>query len=127
MMSTTRSIGVVVVDDQEPYRAVLRLAVEMMDGFELVGEADSGEAGIDLVDELRPDLVLMDVKMPGIDGLEATRRIVSMWPDTVVVVLSTYHADEFEALALDAGAAAFISKADFGSDTLATIARIWHP
>lgn len=114
----TRTVRVLIVDDQEPFRSAARMVVELTDGFEFAGEAATGEEGIALVGELVPDLVLMDIKMPGMDGLEATRRIVSEEEGAKVVVLSTYEAAEYEQLALEAGAIAFISKSDFGPDEL---------
>jgi DNA-binding NarL/FixJ family response regulator len=110
----TQTVRVLIVDDQEPFRSAARLVIEMTDGFEVVGEAADGEEALRQVDAVTPDLVLMDIKMPGIDGLEATRRIVTTQPATRVVVLSTY--DEYASQALDAGAVAFLSKADFGPD-----------
>ncbi len=115
----TQTVRVLIVDDQEPFRSAARMVVQLTNGFEVAGEAGSGEDGLALVDELSPDLILMDIKMPGMDGLEATRRILSGDPGAKVVVLSTYEAEEFEQTALDAGAIAFLSKSDFGPKTLA--------
>ena len=115
----TRTVRVLIVDDQEPFRSAARMVVELTDGFEVAGEAATGEAGIALVAELAPDLILMDIKMPGMDGLEATRTIVADDGEARVVVLSTYEATEYERLALEAGAVAFISKSEFGPDELA--------
>jgi DNA-binding NarL/FixJ family response regulator len=97
------------------------MVVDLVDGFEVVGEAHDGESGVTLTDELIPDLVLMDVQMPGIDGLEATQRITTAHRGIRVIVLSTYHADEYEGRALVAGATAFISKSDFGPHSLAAL------
>lgn len=119
MMTIARTVGVFIVDDQEPFRAAARMAVELTDGFEVAGEAASGEEAVERFSSISPDLVLMDVQMPGIDGLEATRRIVGIDPGARVVVLSTYSADEFEEAALQSGALAFISKSDFTPDALA--------
>ena len=109
----TRTVRVLIVDDQEPFRSAARMVVQLTDGFEVAGEAATGEEGIALAAELSPDLILMDIKMPGMDGLEATRHIVASGGPKVVV-LSTYEAAEYEQLAIAAGAAAFISKSEFG-------------
>ena len=111
MGAMTGTVGVLIVDDQEPFRSAARLVVEMTEGFEVVGEALDGERALDLVAALSPQLVLMDISMPGIDGLEATRRIVRDHPEVRVVVLSTYA--EYEEQAMDAGAVAFVSKSAF--------------
>ena len=115
---------VVIVDDQEPFRQAARMVVELSEGFDVAGEAATGEEAVDLVRELDPDLVLMDVNLPGIDGLEATRQILAEAPRSrVVLVLSTYEADDYEAQALAAGASAFIPKSSFGPETLAAAWR----
>jgi DNA-binding NarL/FixJ family response regulator len=113
---TAPLVRVLIVDDQEPFRSAARLVVEMTGGFDVVGEADDGETAVELVDELEPQLVLMDIKMPGMDGIEATRLIMRDHPDVKVVVLSTY--DEYEEQALAAGAAAFVSKSMFDPDQI---------
>ena len=108
-------VKVLIVDDQEPFRKAARDVVELADGFEVIGEVETGEASVDAVRSLGPDLVLMDVNLPGIDGLEATRQILSQNPDQVVVlVLSTYETDEMTPRALEAGAVAYIPKSEFG-------------
>ena len=112
-------VRVVIVDDQEPFRMAAREVIEVTGGFEVVGEAETGEQSVELVKELQPDLVLMDLNLPGIDGLEATKRICAGAPGHVVVLMvSTYEAEEFEERATEAGAAAYISKSDFGPDQL---------
>jgi NarL family two-component system response regulator LiaR len=116
----TDTVQVLIVDDQESFRSAVRLVIESTDGFEVVGEAGSGEEGVAMATELRPNLVLMDINLPGIDGLEATRRIVSILPETRVVGLSTY--TEYEERVLNAGARAFVSKSEFEP---ARLAEIW--
>ncbi|MDQ4027612.1 MAG: response regulator transcription factor [Actinomycetota bacterium] len=112
-------VRVVIVDDQEPFRAAARDVVELADGFEVIGEAETGEESIELVGRLSPDLVLMDLNLPGIDGLEATKRIRATGPDHVVVLMvSTYEAAEYAPRAAEAGAAGYISKSEFGPDEL---------
>ena len=116
----TSAVKVLIVDDQEAFRSAARLVVELTDGFNVAGEAATGEDGVSLADSLRPDLILMDINMPGIDGLEATRRITQAHPGMKVVVFSTYEANEYESRALDAGAIAFVPKADFEPSLLTT-------
>jgi DNA-binding NarL/FixJ family response regulator len=105
---------VLIVDDQAPFRQAAALVVEMVDGVVVAGEAGSAEEALELIAASPPDLVLMDINLPGIDGLEATRRITAEFPDVDVLVVSTYESAEFESRALAVGAAGFISKADFG-------------
>jgi two-component system, NarL family, invasion response regulator UvrY len=115
------TVRVLIVDDQAPFRDVARTVVEMTDGFEVVGEVETGEDSVTSARELRPDLVLMDVNLPGISGLDATREILSEVEEAkpvVVLVLSTYEADEYGPRAAEAGAAGFISKSDFSPDRL---------
>jgi len=119
-------VRVLIVDDQPPFRAVARTVVEMTEGFEVAGEADSGEAAVQKALALEPDLVLMDINLPGIDGLEATRQIRANLQNTkpvVVLVLSTYEVGEYGAAATDAGAARFIPKSEFGPGPLL---EAWH-
>jgi DNA-binding NarL/FixJ family response regulator len=113
------AIRVLIVDDQEPFREASRMVVEVTDGFEVVGEAETGEAGVEAARELRPDLVLMDVNLPGIDGTEATRKILAEPDPPVVFLVSTYEPAEYESKAAECGAAAYIAKSTFGPDRLA--------
>jgi DNA-binding NarL/FixJ family response regulator len=93
--------------------------VDATDGFEVVGEAETGEASVEMASKLSPDLVLMDVNLPGINGLDATRQILSGRSDSVVVLLlSTYEEEEYAPRAAECGAAAYIPKAVFGPDRL---------
>ncbi|HXZ99087.1 MAG TPA: response regulator transcription factor [Candidatus Binatia bacterium] len=115
------AVKVLIVEDQEPFRLAARLVVEATEGFEVVGEVETGEASVDAVPELGPDLVLMDVNLPGINGLEATRRIRAgsgARQPVVVLVLSTYEAAEYAPRAAEAGAAGFIPKGEFTPERL---------
>jgi DNA-binding NarL/FixJ family response regulator len=113
------SVRVLIVDDQEPFRMAARLVVEATDGFEVVGEAETGESSVEMARDLAPDLVLMDVNLPGINGLDATRQILTERRDSVVVLLlSTYEEEEYAPRAAECGAAAYIPKAVFGPDRL---------
>ena len=119
------TVRVVIVDDQQPFRVAARMVVDRTDGFEVVGEADSGEASIELAQTLLPDLVLMDVHLPGMDGIEATRRILELSPSRppVVLLVSTYDEESYAARATECGAAAYVSKASFGPARLASVWR----
>ncbi len=115
-------VRVLIVDDQEPFRMAARMVVEATDGFEVVGEAETGEDSVTMAAELGPDLVLMDVNLPGINGLDATRQILAAAVGTpaavVVLLLSTYEEEEYAPRAAECGAAAYIPKAVFGPDRL---------
>lgn len=112
------TVRVLLVDDQAPFRTAARAVVEMSDGFEVVGEAETGEASVGMARDLRPDLVLMDINLPGIDGLEATRRILGDASPVVVLLLSTYEAGDYASKAAECGAAAYIPKSEFLPDRL---------
>jgi two-component system invasion response regulator UvrY len=109
--------AVLIVDDQEPFRSVARTVVSMAPGFSVVAEVDSGEAAIDAAAELRPGLILMDINLPGITGIEATRRIVEAG-DSTVVLMSTYTERDLPADARTCGAVAYVHKEDLGPDIL---------
>jgi DNA-binding NarL/FixJ family response regulator len=112
------TVRVLIVDDQEPFRLAARMVVEVTDGFEVIAEAETGEASVEMAQELQPDLVLMDVNLPGIDGLEATRRILAANGPPVVLLLSTYEEADYAPRAAECGAAAYVPKAVFGPDRL---------
>jgi NarL family two-component system response regulator LiaR len=106
----TNPITVVLVDDHEVVRRGVGAYLDTQPGFKVVGEAASGEEAISLVSEYVPDIVLMDLIMPGMDGIETTRRIKAISPRTQVVVLTSYHEDVHIFPALKAGATSYILK-----------------
>ena len=109
-------LRVVLVDDQELVRSGFRLILERA-GLEVVAEAGDGLEAIDVVRELAPDVVLMDVRMPRLDGIEATRRLVAELPDLRVLALTTFDLDEYVYAAVRAGASGFLLK-DVSPDDL---------
>jgi DNA-binding NarL/FixJ family response regulator len=109
---------VLVVDDQAPFRLAARAVLRRLDGFEFVGEASSGPEAIELVSALRPALVLMDIHMPEMNGIEATRRIVSVHPQVSVILCSTHDPKDLPAEAAASGAIAYVSKEHLAADTI---------
>lgn len=103
-------IRVLIVDDQSMLRMGFSLVLNAEPDIEVVGEAGDGAAGIAMATSLRPDIVLMDVRMPGVDGIEATRRLSVDVPDSRVIVLTTFDLDEYAFAALRAGASGFLLK-----------------
>ncbi|MCU1364913.1 MAG: response regulator receiver protein [Ilumatobacteraceae bacterium] len=122
-VSTSGNVTVLVVDDQPPFREAARAVVDRLAGFEVVAEAESGEAAIEMVDALRPQVVLMDINMGGIDGIEATTRIAGAHPETMIVLLSTYELGDLPPSARTSGAAAYVNKDEFGGRILR---RLWE-
>ena len=115
-------VSVLIVDDQAPVRSAARAVVAMTPGFAVTGEAASGEEALTMVESDPPEVVLMDINMPGINGIETTRRITAAHPQTVVILLSTYAADELPADARTCGAATYVNKEEFGPEVLR---RLW--
>jgi DNA-binding NarL/FixJ family response regulator len=115
--------SVLVVDDQTPFRSAARAVLRRLEGFEFAGEASSGPEAIELVDRLHPALVLMDINMPEMSGIEATRQITAAHPDVVVILCSSYDAADLPAAAAASGAAAYVNKERLASDT---IRRLWE-
>ncbi len=110
-------VGVLVVDDQELFREVMAAVGAATDGFALVGSVASGEDALVAVARLRPRLVLMDVNLPGIDGVEATRRLCAGDRPPVVVLVSSYEETELDLIGC--GAASYIPKSELEPDRLA--------
>ena len=119
---TTNPHTVVVVDDQAPFRMAAKAVLRRLPCFELAGEASSGPEAIELVGIVHPALVLMDINMPEMNGIEATRRIVSAHPEVVVFLCSTYDMEDLPPGAADSGSSAYLNKERFGADTLR---RLW--
>lgn len=117
------AVSVLIVDDQVPFRRAAAAVVRVTRGFEVVGEAGSGEEAVELVGALAPQLVLMDINMNGISGIEATRRITSAHPGVTVVLLSTYQEADLPADAATSGAARYVNKDEFGPQVLE---QVWH-
>lgn len=116
------SVRVLIVDDQSLIRLGFRMVLEAADGIEVVGEAADGAGAVEATARLRPDVVLMDVRMPGVDGIEATARIARDHPAVRVLVLTTFDLDEYAFGALRAGAGGFLLK-DAGRDELVAAVR----
>lgn len=116
-------MNVLVVDDQALFRAAERAVISRLPGFALVAEAESGEEAIELAESLAPDLVLMDINMGQVDGIEATRRIVAGRPSTKVILVSTYALDELPATARTSGAVGYVNKDELSPRA---IRRIWE-
>lgn len=111
-------VRVLVVDDQAPFLRAMTSVVEETHGFAVVGQASSGEECLVVAAELLPDLVLMDVNLPGIDGLEAARRLRAGDLPPVVLLLSTYDQDAGALFIAESGATAYVTKSAFGPDRL---------
>jgi DNA-binding NarL/FixJ family response regulator len=116
------TIRLLLVDDQALIRIGFRMILEGTDDIDIVGEAPDGAEAVRLAAELRPDVTLMDVRMPGVDGIEATRRIVARDPAARVLILTTFDLDEYAFSALRAGASGFVLK-DVPVDELARAIR----
>jgi DNA-binding NarL/FixJ family response regulator len=121
-MSEADAVPVLVVDDQAPFRLAARAVLRRTEGFELVGEAGSGEEALEKADELHPALVLMDINMPGINGIEATRQLVAAHPGTVVFLCSTYQLSDLPPDASASGASAYVNKEELSPGVLT---RLW--
>lgn len=118
----TESIRVLLVDDQRLMRDGLRTLLELEPDLTVIGEGGNGQEALTAYAELQPDVVLMDVRMPGMDGVEATRQICAYWPAARVIILTTFDEDEYVFEGLRAGALGYLLKAISGAE-LATAIR----
>jgi DNA-binding NarL/FixJ family response regulator len=117
-------ITVLIVDDQPLQRLGFRMLLESHPDTDVIGEARSGAEAVRLTTELRPDVVLMDVRMPGLDGIEATRRIVADGGRSHILMLTTFDLDEYVHAALRAGASGFLLKDAYPEELLAGIRAV---
>ena len=120
----TGAVRVLLVDDQPLLRAGFRMVLDSHPGLEVVGEAGDGLEGVRETERLLPDVVLMDIRMPGVDGVEATRRIVEAGLPSRVLVLTTFDLDEYAFAALRAGASGFLLKDVPPDQLVAAIASV---
>jgi CheY-like chemotaxis protein len=111
-------VRVLTVDDQAVFRDLAHLVLSTTPGFESVGEVASGEEALAVIDELKPQLVLVDVRMPGMGGIEAARRISESCPEMVVALISIEDPIDLPSTAQGSGAVAFVRKQDFGPSLL---------
>jgi two-component system, NarL family, response regulator LiaR len=118
----SRKISILIVDDHEVVRQGLKAYLDAQPDFKVVGEASSGEDAVQLAGDYLPDVVLMDLVMSGMGGVQATRRVKDVTPRTQIVVLTSYHQDEFIFPALQAGAISYVLK-DVGMDDLVEAIR----
>jgi DNA-binding NarL/FixJ family response regulator len=114
-------VGVVTVDDQAVFRDAAREIIDATPGFQALGEAASGTDGVRLVCDLDPELVLVDVRMPGMDGIETARRLASVHPRSVVILISIDDSANVPSSAARSGAAALVRKRDFSRAMLADL------
>jgi two-component system, NarL family, invasion response regulator UvrY len=117
-----RTVRVLTVDDQAMFRRVARDVIDATAGFEAIGEATNGKEALAAVARLAPDLVLLDVRMPGMDGIEVARRLAASHPATRVVLISIEESVDIPSAARLAGAVPLVRKQDFGPRLLR---RIW--
>jgi DNA-binding NarL/FixJ family response regulator len=120
----TAFVKVLLVDDQQLMREGLRTILELEEGISIVGEAADGEAAVAAVERLHPDVILMDIRMPRMDGVEATRRIRAADPDARILVLTTFDEDELVFEAVRAGARGYLLKDVSGADLAAAVRSV---
>jgi len=121
-MAQKSKISIIIVDDQRLMRDGLRTVLEMEPDILVVSEADNGRKAIEAYEKLKPDIMLMDIRMPEMDGVEATRQILSRWPDAKIIFLTTFDDDEYIFEGLRAGAKGYLLK-DVSGEHLANSIR----
>jgi DNA-binding NarL/FixJ family response regulator len=121
-MSSDDIVRVLIVDDQLPFRVAAKLVFELLDRFEVVGEATSAEEALEMVASLHPNLVVMDINLPRMSGVDATRQLIQIAPDTVVLLVSTYEANALPQGASSSGALAYVHKEHLDADL---IEQLW--
>jgi DNA-binding NarL/FixJ family response regulator len=117
-------ILVLIVDDHALHRDGTRRILEQYSDIEVIGEAESGELALALINQLHPSIVLMDIGLPGINGIETTRRIRERHPDVRVLVISAYEEDEYVRGALEAGASGYLSKTAPGRELVEAVRAV---
>jgi DNA-binding NarL/FixJ family response regulator len=120
----TPPVRVLIVDDQQLMREGLRTLLDLESGIQVAGEAADGAAGLDAARALRPDVILMDIRMPRMDGVEATRRLRAEDPDARVIVLTTFDEDELVLEAVRAGARGYLLKDVSGAELAAAVRSV---
>lgn len=118
------SISILVVEDQTLVRQGIKTILELETGFQVVGEAEDGEEGLALALSLRPDVVLMDVEMPRLNGVEATAAICAGWPAAKVIILTTFDRDDYVFQGIKAGALGYLLKDCPADELIRTIRRV---
>jgi len=117
-------IRILIADDQELVRTGFRVVLDAEPDLEVIGEADDGLAAIEAAETLRPDVVLMDIRMPNLDGIEATRRIAARDGSPRILILTTFDLDDYVYEALRAGASGFLLKNMAGEDIVAAVRQV---
>jgi DNA-binding NarL/FixJ family response regulator len=120
----TPSVRILVVDDYEPWRRVISRTLEKQPELQIIGEVTDGLEAVQKGEELRPDLVLLDIGLPHLDGIEAARRLRRLSPQSKIIFVSQWSSADLVQEALDAGAEGYVSKMDVGGKLLAAINAI---
>lgn len=125
-MSETGKIRVLIADDHIIVREGLRALLEAQSDIEVVGEAANGNEAVNKTKEIQPDIVLMDITMPGMSGLEATQKIKQQSPDVKILVLTMHESDEYFFKMLDAGASGYFVKGGSINELISALRAVWH-